>query len=182
MPSLFLTQTKNVKVPKNSMGSHVPTFGHDIVVVASGARAHERCMLSRDIATGASKLVAALLVARFADGRTAMLTYSQSAALLTIEELSAGVYIHFDAIALMSAENDDANRQYRLCGWRRCRRGHRYRRPRLRSGCRDCVRVSVAGEQGDPWPGQRTSSRTSTPDGEGLMCTICTSPGAMNFC
>jgi hypothetical protein len=77
-------------------------------------------MLSRDIATGASKLVAALLVARFADGRTATLTYSQSAALLTIEELSAGVYIHFDAIALMSAENDDANRQYRLCGWRRC--------------------------------------------------------------
>ena len=76
------------------MGSHVPTFGHDIVVVASGARAHERCMLSRDIATGASKLVAALLVARFADGRTATLTYSQSAALLTVEELSAGVYIH----------------------------------------------------------------------------------------
>ena len=137
------------------MGSHVPTFGHDIVVVASGARAHERCMLSRDIATGASKLVAALLVARFADGRTATLTYSQSAALLTIEELSAGVYIHFDAIVLMSAENDDANCQYRLCGWRRCRRGHRYRRPKLRSGRRDCVRVSVAGEQGDPWPGQR---------------------------
>jgi hypothetical protein len=43
--------TKNVKVLENSMGSHVPTFGHDIVVVASGARAHERCMLSRDIAT-----------------------------------------------------------------------------------------------------------------------------------
>lgn len=40
-----------------------------------------------------------------ADGRTATLTYSQSAALLTVEELSAGVYIHFDAIALMSAEN-----------------------------------------------------------------------------
>jgi hypothetical protein len=40
------------------------------------------------------------------------------------------------------------------------------------------------------WQGNRairsrvsaTSSRTSTPDGEGLMCTICTSPGAMNFC
>jgi hypothetical protein len=41
----------------------------------------------------------ALLVARLADGRTATLTYSQSAALLTVEELSAGVYIHFDAIA-----------------------------------------------------------------------------------
>jgi hypothetical protein len=152
MPSLLLTQTKNVKVPKNSMGSHVPTFGHDIVVVASGARAHERCMLSRDIATGASKLVAALLVARFADGRTATLTYSQSAALLTIEELSAGVYIHFDAIALMSAENDDANRQYRLCGWRRCRR---YRRPKLRSGRRDCSAqqaCSVCGQK------QRTSA------------------------
>jgi hypothetical protein len=148
--------TKNVKVLKNSMGSHVPTFGHDIVVMASGTRAHERCTLSRDIATGASKLVAALLVARFADGRTATLTYSQeSAALLTVEELSAGVYIHFDAIAMMSAENDDASRQYRLCGWRRCRRCHRYRRPKLRSGRRDCIRVSVAVEQDDPWPGLR---------------------------
>jgi len=70
------------------MGSHVPTFGHDIVVVASGARAHDRCMLSRDIAKALSKMVAAFLVARFADGRTATLTYSQSAALLTVEELA----------------------------------------------------------------------------------------------
>src|SRR5580692_2217823 len=100
------------------------------------------------------EMVAAFLVARFADGRTATLTYSQSAALLTVEELSAGVYIHFDVIALMSAENDDANRQYRLCGWRRCRRGHRYRRPKLRSGRRDCSAqqaCSVCGQK------QRTS-------------------------
>jgi hypothetical protein len=124
------------------------------------------------------EMVAAFLVARFADGRTATLTYSQSAALLTVEELSAGVYIHFDVIALMSAENDDANRQYRLCSWRRCRRCHRYRRRKLRSGRRDCIRVSVAGEQDDPWPGLRSILQgTSTPDGEGLMCTICAFPG-----
>jgi len=45
-------------------------------------------MLSRDIAKALSKMVAAFLVARFADGRTATLTYSQSAALLTVEELA----------------------------------------------------------------------------------------------
>jgi hypothetical protein len=104
---------------------------------------------------GASKLVAALLVARFVDGRTATLTYSQSAALLTVEELSAGVYIHFDAIALMSAENDDANRQYRLCGLAAMPSLPSISAAKLRSGRRDCIRVSVAGERDDPWPGLR---------------------------
>ena len=84
------------------MGSHVPTFGHDIVAMASGTRAHERCMLSRDIATGASKLVAALWVARFAYGRTATLTYSaEPVKPLAVSEVAPGVYAHFGINALI---------------------------------------------------------------------------------
>jgi hypothetical protein len=59
-------------------------------------------VLSRYFAARASKLVAALLIARIGVGRTATLTYLQEfASLPTVEELSAGVHIHFGAIALM---------------------------------------------------------------------------------
>jgi hypothetical protein len=57
-------------------------------------------VLSRYFAARASKLVAALLIARSGEGRTATLTYLQGlASPPTVEELSASVYIHFGAIA-----------------------------------------------------------------------------------
>lgn len=63
----------------------------------------------RHLAAGGLKLcVAALLVAALA-GRTATLTYSQDRLEpLAVEELEAGVYVHFGAIALMNAENEGA--------------------------------------------------------------------------
>ena len=83
------------------MGSHVPTFWTRYLSQRRVGRA-PMSVLSRYFAARASKLVAALLIARSGEGRTATLTYLQElASPPTVEELSASVYIHFGAIALM---------------------------------------------------------------------------------
>jgi hypothetical protein len=93
-PHSFLRNKKCEKAPQLD-GKLCPNFlGTIFIVRSSGTR-----VLSCCFAAGASKLFAALLVARLVDGRTATLTYSH--ALPTVEELSAGVYIDFYAIALM---------------------------------------------------------------------------------
>lgn len=63
----------------------------------------------RHLAVSAPKLVAAAALIAALAGRAATLTYSQNLLEpLTVEELNAGVYVHFGAIALMSAENEGA--------------------------------------------------------------------------
>ena len=50
----------------------------------------------RSFAAGTSKFVVAAFIAGPAAGRTATLTYSQELIVpLTVEELSAGFYVHF---------------------------------------------------------------------------------------
>ena len=112
MPAFLPTQQKMFRRVKNRMGSNFPTFGHVTVVMAGGKRTQQTgqgCSLVRHLAAGGLKLSIAALLAATLAGRTVTLTYSQPLLEpLAVEELDAGVYVHFGAIALMRAENDGA--------------------------------------------------------------------------